>query len=318
MNYSVAIRTLGKAGDKYERLLRSVDKQTVAPDGVFVYIAEGYALPPKVSDEVYVRCAKGMVHQRAIPYDEITSDFILLCDDDIELQPDSVEKMMRGLEENEGDAIAANLYFNHKWSLKEKFIQSVFHGLSPSLSAKYAYPVRRNGYFRYSLYPREVMETQCFPGGCVLIRKEALLAVRLADECWMDQCRYTLGDDQLLAYKLYRYGYKVLIHSNVGIIHLDAQSGHETDKYKDFKESQFLQYIIWYRSIYQPDTWFGRRLDSLCFYSRWCFRYAIAILSHLLGRNRHSDRDTRRALKDGKRYVRSEAFLSIPKWEVTR
>lgn len=44
-SYSVAIRTLGTSGDKFVRELTSIAKQTILPDKVVVYIAEGYERP---------------------------------------------------------------------------------------------------------------------------------------------------------------------------------------------------------------------------------------------------------------------------------
>lgn len=45
MNYTAVIRTLGKAGEKYQTLLESLDRQTIQPSKILVYIAEGYAIP---------------------------------------------------------------------------------------------------------------------------------------------------------------------------------------------------------------------------------------------------------------------------------
>ena len=82
-NYSVAIRTLGKSGIAYETLIRCLKSQTITPQNIIVYIAEGYDPPKRVADEVWVYCKKGMASQRALPYNEISSEYILLCDDDL-------------------------------------------------------------------------------------------------------------------------------------------------------------------------------------------------------------------------------------------
>ena len=66
MKYTAVIRTLGTAGDKYQQLLDSLDRQTIKPSEIIVYIAEGYALPKeKIGKERYVYVKKGMVTQRA-------------------------------------------------------------------------------------------------------------------------------------------------------------------------------------------------------------------------------------------------------------
>ena len=317
-SYSVAIRTLGTAGKKYEDLIRSLEAQTLRPEHIFVYIAEGYTLPEKVGSEVFVTCAKGMVHQRALPYDEIVSDYLLLCDDDVLFEADSVERMFSGLKQADGDAISANVYYNHRWPLGEKFIQAAFHGLYPSLLKKYAFRVRKSGYFSYCLHPRDIMETQCFAGACILVRKSVFQSISLQDEYWMDQSGYPLGEDLVFAYKLHSYGYRVLVHSNCGILHQDAQSSHERDKYKDYYLACYIRYLIWHRAIYQPSGALGRVMAMLGFYLRWLFRYVLSLLSHLSGRNKYSDRDMVRALKDAKTYARSDAFASIPSWDIKR
>ena len=45
LTYSVVIRTLGTSGKLFRKELLSIAAQTVQPDRVLVYIAEGYARP---------------------------------------------------------------------------------------------------------------------------------------------------------------------------------------------------------------------------------------------------------------------------------
>ena len=59
MNYSAVIRTLGVAGEKYQILLDSLVAQTVKPNQIIVYIAEGYPIPKEtVGIERYVYVKK--------------------------------------------------------------------------------------------------------------------------------------------------------------------------------------------------------------------------------------------------------------------
>ena len=86
MNYIAVIRTLGTAGNKYQILLDSLNQQTVQPSKVLVYIAEGYAIPKEtIGKEQYIYVKKGMVAQRALPYKEVDTEFILFLDDDVYL-----------------------------------------------------------------------------------------------------------------------------------------------------------------------------------------------------------------------------------------
>ena len=96
--YSVAIRTLGKAGEKYLTTLKTCATQTHKPEKIVVYLAEGFDKPKEtigIEQIVYVK--KGMIAQRALSYDEISSEYILCLDDDVELSPDSVERLFAGL-----------------------------------------------------------------------------------------------------------------------------------------------------------------------------------------------------------------------------
>ena len=105
--YSVAIRTLGTAGDKYFRTLESLRDQTIPPQKILVYIAEGYPLPKEtIGIEEYVYVKKGMVAQRALPYTEVETEYLLCTDDDVYYPPTAIEDMYRLMKENKGDVIA--------------------------------------------------------------------------------------------------------------------------------------------------------------------------------------------------------------------
>ena len=65
INYSVIIRTTGKAGEKYRKLLNSIAALQPQPKEVIVVLPEGYALPEtKLGWETFYHCPKGMVTQR--------------------------------------------------------------------------------------------------------------------------------------------------------------------------------------------------------------------------------------------------------------
>ena len=78
MDYTVVIRTLGTAGEYYHRTLNSLIKQTIQPEAIIIYIAEGYSIPKEtIGIERYVYVKKGMVAQRALPYNEVNTDYLL-------------------------------------------------------------------------------------------------------------------------------------------------------------------------------------------------------------------------------------------------
>lgn len=106
-NYTIVIRTLGRAGEKYQRLLESIDKQSLRPVAVKVYLPYGYDLPPeRLGWEEFVFCPKGMVHQRAAAFAQCETDYTLALDDDVEFDSDFVERLFETMEITHSDFVS--------------------------------------------------------------------------------------------------------------------------------------------------------------------------------------------------------------------
>ena len=97
INYSVVIRTIGKAGDKYKALLNSIEKLNPSPIEIIVVIPEGYSLPKeRIGNglkEKFIFSKKGMVEQRLRGIGEAKGEYLLICDDDISFDSDFVCKL---------------------------------------------------------------------------------------------------------------------------------------------------------------------------------------------------------------------------------
>lgn len=317
--YSVAIRTLGKSGIAYETLINCLKAQTIPPQKIVVYLAEGYAPPRKVADEQIVYCHKGMAHQRAMRYDEIDTEYILLCDDDVYFAEDSVEKLLIALEEQNADCISANVFPNHDMRFRMKVVKAMLYGELPSFKKKFAFRIRKSSNYSYCNRPHDVMESQSCAGPCMLVKKTVNNSLQYEDELWLDQFPYTSGQDQIFAYKLYRYGYKLCIHYATGVIHLDAKTGHIKDEVQADFNKQKIRYIEWYRSVYEPSKNTLQRIHAILSYSLyWIWLFGLAVLSLLLRRNNFKMKNAIKALSDARKYVKSSEYLSIPKWKVVR
>lgn len=314
-SYSVAIRTLGRAGEKYRQLILSLKSQTLPAEGIYVYIAQGYPFPAAVADERYIPCPKGMVAQRALPYLEIQSQYILFCDDDVFFPPDAVRVLFDALKAGKGDGISPNVFPNHTMPFPEKLKAAVFSGTLPALSKRFAFQVRMNACYSYCAKPSDVMPTQSFAGPCSLISREAFLSIHLEDEIWMDRSRYPLGEDQVLSYKLYVSGYRILVHFNSGIVHCDARTGRVSNRAERYYAAAYLHYLIWYRTIFQPRAGRWSRIWASCSYSFYfSAQMLLALLAYLSGRSRYKPGTLIKAVKDAKSYAVSEEFLRIPLW----
>jgi hypothetical protein len=145
-DYCAVIRTLGTVGEKYQRLLDSLAAQAVTPKKKLVYIPHGYVAPKEtIGIEQLVRCEKGMVAQRSFPFDEVDTDYILFCDDDLYLPPDYVEELFIGIEENDTDCIAAEVFYHYKDSLWKRLMFYLSKSFSPRGDDGYAYIIKRDG-----------------------------------------------------------------------------------------------------------------------------------------------------------------------------
>lgn len=252
--YSVAIRTLGQADEKYQQELDSLNNQTIKPEKIVVYLAEGYDKPKETigwEDIVYVK--KGMVAQRALQYTEIDTPYILLLDDDVFIPKDGVEKLAKGLLENEGDCIAADTFPNHSMSFLSKIRSFVSNWACPMKSDKWAIKIQHTGSFFYNNHPvKDVYLSQSAAGPCSLWSKSALLGIHFEDELWLDRIGFAYGDDLLYYYKLYVNGGKLLMHYNSGVKHLDAQSSRNSyneDPTKLRKRAR-AWFFLWWRIDY--------------------------------------------------------------------
>lgn len=279
MEYSAVIRTLGKGGVYYQKTLDSLMGQTLKPKSIIVYIADGYPLPSEtVGVERCVYVKKGMVAQRALPYDEVDTEFILFLDDDVFLPPDSVEKLFDELEQNKGDVIAPNLFDNHLKSFSAKLRLSLLgREVCRLFGSRWGFKVLSTAGFSYINNPKKsVYESQTNAGPCFLCRKKDFLRINYEDELWLDETPYAFPDDQVMFYKMYLNGLKILTSYDSGIVHLDAGSstGSSDRTCKVIYSEYRNKLIFWYRFLYSNENNF-----LLKFWKVVCITYEYALQS---------------------------------------
>lgn len=251
MTYSVAIRTLGTSHGTLRRELESIHKQTVQPERICIYIAEGYPIPDfKIGREEYFPVKKGMVSQRALQYDEISSDCILMLDDDVELAPDSAERLLKQMEESGADCMAADTFKNHEMGFKGKLRAAVTGLVFPRFNQKWAFKIHSNDSFSYINNPKkDYYPSMSAAGPCSLWKKDAFLNIHYEDEIWLDQLEFAYGDDGLFFYKLYVNGGRLFVSFNNGVKNLDAKSA--SKKYQEDPKKLYYRaysnYLRWYR-----------------------------------------------------------------------
>lgn len=251
--YTAVIRTLGLAGEKYQRLLDSLANQTIKPISIIIYIAEGYDIPKEtIGIEQYIYVKKGMVAQRALPYDEVDTEYMLCLDDDLIFPPNTVETMFKLLKEHNADVISPDIFPNAHRSFKSELMMTISGRMrARRLDKKWGYKIMRTGGYSYNKHPyKDVYVSQTNAGACFLCRKEDFLRIRFQEELWLDNMEYSIGDDQVMFYKMYCIGLKQLTWYNHQFVHLDAGNNMLPEKeqmrvYGDI----YFKIIFWFRFV---------------------------------------------------------------------
>ena len=315
MNYSVVIRTLGKAGQKYQTLLNSLKTQTIKPEAIYVYIAEGYIIPKEtIGEEIYVYVNKGMVAQRALKYEEVTSEYILFLDDDVYLPPDGVEKLFGAMFMMDANVVSPDVFHNANRSMTGKIMMAISGRMRPRKDdKKWAYKVMRNSGYSYNSSPSEdVYMSETNAGPCFLCSKSDFLNIHFEDEMWLDSCTYALGDDQVMFYKMTCLGYKQLTVFNTGIVHLDAGTtllSEDKEKKLMFSDLRF-KIISWHRFIFLPErNKCLKLLNYLCIIYTLVFTLMISLLKGRMDILKVKCSSIRESLK----FLRSDDYRMLPK-----
>lgn len=320
MKYSIAIRTLGTSGEKFVRELESIKRQTVQPEKVVIYIAEGYARPEyTIGKEEYVWVKKGMMRQRVLRYEEIDSPLILLLDDDVELASDSAEKMIHALNEYHLDCIAADTFRNHKMPLSGKLYAAVTNLVFPHYSNKWAFKIHSNGSFSYNnRVMRDVYLSQSAAGPASLWKKDVFLALHLTDELWLEKFGFPYGEDALTFNKLYKNGHRLAVHYNSGIINLDGKSssGSFQRDPKKFYTRSCASFLIWHRTCYNlkglpayKKTW-----AALGFTFKTLWLFLIHVLASVYFSSPKVVFNYTKGICDGLKIIRSNEYRQIPNY----
>lgn len=315
MEYSVAIRSLGKAGEKYQTLLKSLVNQTIKPKRIIVYIAEGYPLPKEtVGCEEYIYVKKGMVAQRALKYDEIDTQYILFLDDDLFLPEDTVEKMFLFLRKEGADVIAPDIMPNHNRDNIGRLMMLISGRMRARKNDSYwGYKVMLNAGYSYNNSPvKNTYVSQTNAGACFLCKKESFLKIRFAEELWLDFLGYPQGEDQVMYYKMYLQGLKQITWYTHNIIHLDAgmnQTSRDKALNLIFADLR-LKIIFWKRFIYEPRK---KIVYRCCAILAGAYTLSFTFLISLIKMDMQVFKVKWSALVNAIRFIKSDEYRNIPK-----
>lgn len=313
--YTAVIRTLGKAGEKYQRLLDSLCSQTIKPERILVYIAHGYPKPKETcGKEEYIRVKKGMIAQRALNYDEVDTEYILFLDDDLYLPPYFVEKMFNALSTNNADVVSPNIYPNASRGMLSEVMMTLSGRMRARRGDKtYGYKVMSTSGFSYNKAPEsKAYLSQTNAGACFLCSKSDFLQIRFQDESWLDWNGYPIGEDQMMYYKMYLSGLKQLTLYGSGIEHLDAGDnlGNKEKEKRLIEGDYFFKTVFWHRFLQEPERNMLKRIRNVLAIN---YFYGFGFLVSAIKGNKEILKAKINGRRRGKEFVNSAEYKSLPK-----
>lgn len=318
IDYSVIIRTTGKADKKYRMLLKAIDQLEPQPKEIIVVLPEGNSLPEEqLGKERYYFCPKGMVIQRMEGIAKCKTRYALICDDDVTFPPDFVKKLYKPVHENGYSFSAGPLYS----FLPPKGVNAILcvamASAVPSIFHRDRYvSILRSGGYSYNRNLKEpgYYETQSAAWTCFFADIEAVKKLNFEDEKWLDSHGYSSLDDQTMFYKAWLRNMRTVIVSDAHYEHLDARTSVKNNRHQALYSLAYNRIIFWHRFIYNQQTNYPlRALTVLCFIYRsfWLFLFDIMDLARN-GLSRDEFRTKRKGAAEAYKYIKSTEYKKMP------
>ena len=317
IDYSVVIRTTGKAKEKYAGLLASIEKLIPQPKEVIVVLPEGYALPEEhLGWETFYFCPKGMVIQRMTGIQKCKSRYALICDDDVQFAPDFVQKLHAPIEQGLCSISAGPLYSFLPKPGKEAIVDAVTGAALPILLHKnrYVSVLRTTGYaYNRHLKPEKQLyyETQSVAWTCFYADVEAIGSIDFeTEQRWLDSHGYSALDDQTMFYKAWLRGVKTFIVADAYYVHLDGRTSTSGNPEPVLFASCFNQVVFWHRFVFtQERTVFGKTWAVLCFGYRLLWQWVYDIVKRI---PTEEHRIKAYGCQAGWNYLKSKEYHALP------
>ena len=321
IDYSVIIRTIGTAGEKYQKLLESVKKLEPQPKEIIVVLPEGYDLPKEqLGYEKFYYSKKGMVYQRLKGISCCTTEYALICDDDVCFPSDFVHLLYDPLSDHEYGVSAAPLCSFFPQPGIKAFVSAITASAVPDWIHKdrYVYVLRSTGY-SYNRHLRtgehRYYEAQSVAGTCFFVNINAVKRLHWEDELWMDNNGYGAMEDQTMIYKAWLKGVKTVVVSDAEYEHMDARTSVRNNKPAVLYSLVFNRYVFWHRFIYLQEKNLKGRTAALIAWNYRCFWKNVYLIIDFL-RKRISWKDVllqKKALRDAEAFVYSQEYKKIPR-----
>lgn len=318
IDYSVIIRTTGKSNEKYVSLMDSIANLQPQPKEIIIVLPEGYDEPTyQLGWETFYYTKKGMVSQRLYGIEVCKTRYALITDDDIRFGEDFVEKLYEPIEAGLCRISAGPLYSFLPEKGFNSLVSSIMGAAVPTIFHKefYCKILRTTGYSynRYLKQEQKYYESQSLAWTCFFGEIEALHAINMREEKWLDKHGYASMDDTTMFYKAYLMGIKTYVVVDAIYEHLDAKTSTINNSDIVMYSTGFNRYIFWYRFIYLV-----QKNAIMQIWSKLCFAYNKQMnllfyrLSVKRGNLKPSDLECyKKGDKDARTYRSSKEYLDM-------
>lgn len=313
LTYSVAIRTLARNPDTLRRVLESVASQTLRPEKTVVYIGEDHTPPSfRVADEIYVTVPKGMMSQRVLGYDEISSDCILMLDDDIQLSPGTSLRLLTAMERDGYVLLGADMFRNHLQPVSTKLKAVIANLIFPHQRIGRGFILHPEGSFSYPAHPsRGILPSDTCGGPLMLWHRKTFLGLHFTDELWLEELGYPYGEDALISYKAKANGLKVGVDFGAEVTNLDSQTAssiYHADPRRHYIRSKAMT-MAWWRMNFRPDGKTSSTKALVCGLFKATWLAGVTATLSLAALSATPFTSTLRGIRDG---IREAQNLNIP------
>lgn len=255
--YDIAIRTVGKGGEKYVALLESIKSLVPQPHNIWLILPDGITPPvERIGTERIHYTEKGMITQRLAALECCTSPYILFCDDDIQFDSDFVIKLHQAVTEGGYDiATGEVLAFLPPPKGLKHIIPAIQTAAVPTVlhRDRFVTILRSSGWSYNRFIPKKglVLPTQSAAGCMFYASKEKFSEIHFEDELWAQHGSAAPAEDQIMFYKAHLLGIPVCVVTDAHYDHLSAKSSTSSEKAQVEKLywSGFNRAVFWYRFI---------------------------------------------------------------------
>lgn len=313
MEYSICIRTLGTGGEKYKKLVNSVNNLSIKPNEVLIVIPNGFLSPTdKIEGSTIIYGEKGMLLQRIIGFENAKSKYVLLLDDDVEFEPNMVNKLSKPVLDGK-----AKLSFPiYEDLLPQKGIKGIIAAITlsavPSFGGKgkYVKVLSTGGYMYNRNYKTDEgwIYSESAPGMCVFAERQALLECNLRKELWVENPEYALREDAIVIYKAFLNSYKSAAVADVDITHLDTGSNENNRNIKAAYAATLNHVIFWHRFIFEERKNFFMKFVAALAIGYWSISISgYFLIKLIISRDLKCFKASIRGIGSGFKYIASNS-----------